>query len=974
MSGSRAGKGKHGRSDTPHTARSGLGERAVSADGDVGLAVTGDGNEVVVEGDIVVGGTQEHHYHLPRQAGVTWPLRVGSVPLLASAFQPRAHLRTALDAARSPAATVASGHVLSGGGGVGKSQLAAACAHEAVADGTDLVLWAPAEDVLQVITLYAHAARLIGAPGADGNEMEADARAFVAWAATTTRSWMIVLDDVTDPDAVGPWWPSGPSGRVIATSRLQDPRLTGGGRTRIDVDLYTASEAIAYLRARLTTEASDHLLEDRAAAVGEALGRLPLALGHAAAYMINEDVTATEYLQRLADCSRRLEQVLPRWADTEHYGREVGAALLLSLAAARAAEPNGLAEPLLRVVALLDPAGQPGDLWTTTDLLSHVGRQSDTKSSPPKRWWQRAAPPRTPVTEDQARSALRVLHRYSLITHDSRTPLQQVRIHALTARAVRETTRPDVLSQATVAIASALIAIWPDPDQTQPELAAILRTNTESLHQHSQGLLWENENSVNVLYRAGRSLIDAGLNHAAHAYWQHTSAKAASVFGPDHLGTLTARSALGTTYMHLGRHREALAIQERLLADYERLCDPDHPSILNARNNVVVTYNALGRYHDAVQLQEQILADHERVNGSDHPSTLTVRHNLAHSYGGLGRYHDALALEEQVLADHERINGPDHPETLSARASLASAYSDLGRHGDALPLKEQVLADRGRLLGPNHPLTLDARANLSTVYMHLGRNHEALVLAKQVHAEQERTHGPDHPDTLRARINLGIAYTACGRHRDALPVETAVLADCERVHGPDHPVTLRARGHLATTYGHLSRPREALALEEQVLAGRERQLGPDHPDTHATRNNLAITYGRLGRHRDALQLWEQLVADLYRLLGPDHPHTLTAGNNLASTYKDLNRFQDALALEKRIAADRERVQGPNHSDTLFARNNLASTYAKLGQRQEARDLMQGVVEGLTHALGADHPHTVAARSSLARLSRRRKGK
>lgn len=61
----------------------------------------------------------------PRQP-LHWPVRLGSVPVLASAFQDRSSVRDRIDQARAGHTTVVLAQVLSGGGGVGKTQLAAA--------------------------------------------------------------------------------------------------------------------------------------------------------------------------------------------------------------------------------------------------------------------------------------------------------------------------------------------------------------------------------------------------------------------------------------------------------------------------------------------------------------------------------------------------------------------------------------------------------------------------------------------------------------------------------------------------------------------------------------------------------------------------------------------------------------------------------------------------------------------------------
>ncbi len=121
-------------------------------------------------------------------------LLVGALPLRASAFQSRPELRERIDAVRMGGGVVltqarpASAQVLSGMGGVGKSQLATQYAHQAVAEGTGLVLWVPASEAQQIVTIYSQAALRVGAAGATGEDPEYDARALLEWLATTSSS------------------------------------------------------------------------------------------------------------------------------------------------------------------------------------------------------------------------------------------------------------------------------------------------------------------------------------------------------------------------------------------------------------------------------------------------------------------------------------------------------------------------------------------------------------------------------------------------------------------------------------------------------------------------------------------------------------------------------------------------------------------------------------------------------------------
>ncbi|MGJ5759908.1 tetratricopeptide repeat protein [Streptomyces galbus] len=770
--------------------------------------------------------------------------------------------------------------VLSGLGGVGKSQLAAALARElrdqerSGEAGLDVLVWVRATSIDQVVSAYAEAADRLQLPGAVPDDEDEAARLFLRWLTATDRRWLVVLDDISDPDWLWEWWPDCGSGRgwVLATTRREDAQFSGGGRALIRIGLYTDSEVRAYLKRRLTDAGQGHLHQpDRAGEIAAELGHLPLALGHAAAYLINKRRTMADYLSLLRDTGSRLGDLLPESADTEGYGRPVTASLLLSLDAVEEADTSHLARPLLHLASLMDPLGHPATAWTTPKALDHL-----RTARPPQRRWLRKHHP--PVTETEVHKALEHLRTYALITQDTDTA--PLRMHALVARAVRETIPTGLLSATARAAADALTSLWPRHDHEERELAALLRANVVHLDRLTRPALWQ-PTIHSCVYRVSGSLTEAGL------------------------------------------YRQAVEYDETALRLSSSIHGSDHPDTLTARHNLAASYGAAGRIQDALDLRERVLTDYERVLGPDHPDTLTARHNLAASYGAAGRIQDALDLGERVLTDYERVLGPDHPDTLDARHNLAISYSDAGRIQDALDLRERVLADRERVLGPDHPATLTARHNLAVSYGAAGRIQDALDLRERVLADYERVLGTDHPDTLDARHNLAISYGAAGRIQDALDLGERVLADRERVLGPDHPATLTARHNLAVSYGAAGRIQDALDLRERVLADRERVLGPDHPATLKARHNLANSYGIAGRVQDALDLRERVLADRERVLGPDHPDTLKARHNLANSYGDAGRIQDALDLRERVLADRERVLGPDHPDTLTARDSLA---------------------------------------------------
>ncbi|MFI6642570.1 tetratricopeptide repeat protein [Streptomyces sp. NPDC050504] len=832
-----------------------------------------------------------------------WPLRVGAVPDLATAHQPRTALRDHVVAAQDDCGTVVLSQVLSGGGGVGKTQLAAALAHQALHGGTDLVVWADASRPEHVLGTYARAGAVVRAPGATGQDLETNARAFLDWAATTDRSWLIVLDDLGDPAALRGWWPpthagrttgpsrGGPSRRAVITTRRKGADIGGGGRQVIDVSAYTAAESASYLHDRLTAADAPHLLDGAVEEVGEALGHLPLALGYAAAWMINEDRPCAAYLRHYRDQERRLDDVLPADGDGDGYGREVTAALLLSLDAAQSARPAGLAAPALALAAFLDPAGHPAEFWETDAVTAFLGarrtppppaepgRSRPTEPGRPRvagrpagEAGPEAAAPGAPVAAGAARSAMRLLYRYGLLTVHRDDPQRTVRVHALTGRAARESLESGARAAAVRAVADGLLALWPAEDHQDLARAAALAANTDHLLPHTADLLWRPDGHL-LIYATGNYHRDYGLPATAVAYWEQQTDRARRFLGDRHTETLLTHANLGTAYRKAGRNAEATLIREQVLADSERLFGEGNPQTLTARANLAVSYANAGRTDEAIALEERVLADRERFLGRQHPQTLIVRANLAVSYADAGRTAEAIALQEDVLADRERSLGQQHPDVLRARINLAASYASAGRSAEAIALEERVLADRERLLGHDHPDTLRARANLADSYQDTGRTAEAIALQEDVLAASERLLGHQHPDTLLGRANLAVTYANAGHTAQAIALQERVLPDSERLLGQQHPDTLTARANLADSYRRAGRTGVAIVLQEQVLADNTRLRGHLHPDTLACQTNLALSYWDAERGKEATALLRQAVEASRQVLGPEHPHT-----------------------------------------------------------------------------------------------------
>ncbi|WP_201788865.1 FxSxx-COOH system tetratricopeptide repeat protein [Amycolatopsis orientalis] len=881
--------------------------------------------------------------------------RFGSVPPRAGAFQHRAVAATLTRAVESGGTTVLTGaaatpaSVLTGLGGVGKTQLAADHAHTMWdTRRVELLVWISARTRDAITAAYADVA--VDLLAQDPADPQRAWRRLLSWFAETTTSWLVVLDDVqAAADLSGLWPPHSSSGQTVVTTRCREAALHGDRRRVVDVDLFTPAEALAYLTEKLPDRARTDTATADLAALADDLGFLPLALAQAAAYLANKPLlTCNGYRAKLADQRNRLRELLPSEGDLpDEHERTVAATWSLSIDAADQLDPAGLARPIMELASLLDPAGIPTIVFTTDAITHHLTARLERD-----------------VTADDILGGLECLRRFSLLTLDPDQPHRAVRVHALLQRAVRDTLPVKTVGKLARAAADALLAVWPEVE-TDQELIQALRANTVTMQDVAESHLWHPDGH-SVLFRLADSLGNTGLLESATVATQRLHHQAVTRLGPDHPDTLITRHEIAYWRGEAGDAAGAVTALEELLPEQLRVLGPDHPDTLNTRSNIARWRGEAGDAGGAVTAFEELLADRLRVLGPDHPRTLNTRHEIAYWRGEAGDAAGAVTAFEELLADRLRVLGPDHPRTLNTRHEIAYWRGEAGDAAGAVTALEELLPEQLRVLGPDHPDTLNTRSNIAYYRGKAGDAGGAVTAFEELLADRLRVLGPDHPDTLITRHNIAYYRGKAGDPAGAVTAFEELLADRLRVLGPDHPRTLNTRHEIAYWRGEAGDAAGAVTALEELLPEQLRVLGPDHPDTLNTRSNIAYYRGKAGDAGGAVTAFEELLADRLRVLGPDHPDTLITRHNIAYYRGKAGDPAGAVTAFEELLADRLRVLGPDHPRTLNTRHNIAYWRGEAGDPAGAVTALEELLAEQLRVQRPDHPHTLKIRSNIAR--------
>ena len=192
------------------------------------------------------------------------------------------------------------------------------------------------------------------------------------------KPWLLVYDNVDDEEVLDTWTPPA-NVQVLMTSRLGN---WGAEVAPVEVEEWELDEAVRYLR-----EASGRgdLGDAALTRIANELGRLPLALSHAAAYLKrNRAVTADTYLSEL---SRRMKEA-PKGAA---YKASVFATFQLAMEQAEAEAPG--ARAVLTLAAFYAPENIPEELFKQApEHLSASASARRGQRSAARRGHQRLGP------------------------------------------------------------------------------------------------------------------------------------------------------------------------------------------------------------------------------------------------------------------------------------------------------------------------------------------------------------------------------------------------------------------------------------------------------------------------------------------------------------------------------------------------------------------------------------------------------
>jgi hypothetical protein len=779
--------------------------------------------------------------------------------------------------------------VISGMGGVGKTEIATEYIHQ-YRDQYEIIWWVRAEHHDRVrdalVNLGQRLELRLASTGNDRDRMIA--AVLEALESGVQANWLLVFDNAAQPLDLQRYLPlCPPGGHVIITSRVQ----TWPGYIEADsveVPPFTEEEAISFLRrrvpalgrnGRLTLDEDDRRASD-AGRLAAALGHLPIAVEHAAAYLTETSQSVDDYLIRFGENAHRLLSEQPSDFPAVSATWTMSTALL-----------TADAEHLFNLCAFFSPEPIAGELFlqNASAITDPPGLREFLSSSP------------------RFRAAASQMRRLSLVKVDgARDQIQMHRVvQAVTQGQLRQN-RPDMFQAYQAAVETLLAESNPgDPDRgindarydlslqhlesernflstSSPDLRRLIIDQVRRLHlrgNHAEATrfgqdalhVWRDQlgsDDLHVLHMAVEVAIAMRSDaHAADAreLILDTLRVLRERYDDEHEATLLCANTYGADLRSRGQLREALELDLDLLPKFERVFGRDHQRTLNVRNNLGADYRRLGHYLEALETDRQTYDDRRRLLGPSDPITLTSHDAVARDLRDLGRYQESLDSARRVVQGFAMAGIQENLDWLNARKGFAVALRKAGYHWEALQESEEVAQRYRDYLGPDHTYTLRAASNLINDRRAVGDLVRAEELGWEV-LERCQAVGFSSDLGYATQVSLASVLRAAGRSEEARRYDVQARDGLINAYGDMHPFSLQAGINYVSDLAGCGDLATALRVGRETLAKCRTSLSDDHPDTLMAAVNLAIdeaasgNQGRANRlHADALRRYDETL-------------------------------------------------------------------------------------------------------------------
>ena len=237
------------------------------------------------------------------------------------------------------------------------------------------------------------------------------------------------------------------------------------------------------------------------------------------------------------------------------------------------------------------------------------------------------------------------------------------------------------------------------------------------------------------------------------------------ILGEEHPGYLITKSDIADRLAEIGQINESLVLLNEVKDVELRVLGEEHPSYLITKSNIADGLAEIGQINESLVLLNEVKDVQFRILGEEHRSYLITKSNIADRLAKIDQINESLVLLNEVKDVELRILGEEHPGYLITKSDIADRLAEIGQINESLVLLNEVKDVQLRILGEEHPGYLITKSNIADRLAEIGQINESLVLLNEVKDVQLRILGEEHPSYLITKHNIAVTLAEIERKK-----------------------------------------------------------------------------------------------------------------------------------------------------------------------------------------------------------------
>jgi transcriptional regulator with XRE-family HTH domain len=590
--------------------------------------------------------------------------------------------------------------------GLGKTQVAIEYAYRFTSE-YQAVFWVQADAPGLLLESFLALASVFDLPIQGAADQASMLAAIKEWLRTHIN-WLLIFDNVEEPESIHNFLPTFFTGHVLLTTRTQ---FMGTLAHCINIKILSPEEGALFLLRRTKLlhpreplELAPEADSLHARALVRLMEGLPLALDQAATYIDETSCTISEYLQRYLTQSSHLLNI--RGTFNEYHPMSVSASFALAIE--KLTQMHPIAVSILQFCAFLFPTTIPEEFLAAHILLIKQEAQGELYQT----LWENSSSMHVQaygknLLETNAdnltiSSVMRELRRFSFIFRNAET--KTVSMHRLVQEVVKERMDDTLQHFWAGQLVKVVNKVFPEVLFSTWQLCQRYLP-----HALTCATLIEHWNIVNLdaarlLERTGSYLLEQAhyqLLRALPMYKQESPEATATKLRRRHLLALYSYAYpdrqlnvanIVNDLSLLSHQQNNYILTEPILllalSTYEQVVGPMHIELAGCLSTLASLYESQGKLEQAESLYTQALQIFETSHREN--CICNILRSLAWLALAQGKYEQAENLYLRAFSVYEKIVGPDHPELAHYLDDYALALKKVEKLAAALKIEEQA--------------------------------------------------------------------------------------------------------------------------------------------------------------------------------------------------------------------------------------------------------------------------------------------